>query len=609
MTAFESINRRQLPRFHALVDINYDEKNFLYTIIYHFKQKKFQKVKTTLKPQDFESYMSLINAKSLKFPLHPNDINKFVSRNPQLHLTIALLYCTDGDKGECYPYGFYGTGRNRINLAVHRQVGEDGDLFHYFYIRSNKLDCFLTKKYRDSTGKISTYKGVHCANCFLRFRSSKSLQLHYEMCKHARHQRTSTMQTKHGKKPIIKFKKHKNRFELPIVGFADFESILKPCTNQTCEQCNSFPCICAKSFSVETQQHSVFCYSLIFVDKAGKVFREESYTGQDAIKHFLKTLQECEKDLIAKMRRFRKCSRLKPVQESLFLTSSVCHICRKDFTCSDTKVRDHCHMTGEFLGAAHQTCNLLRIDTEEIPIFFHNGTRYDFHFIIAQLDARFEKISVLAKNSEQFRSISLNSFRLLDSIDHLPASLDELVEDLKRDNRVKFQYLLQWSELIGLDADEKKIKTECASRKGIFPYEFITDYQKLIDAKCIPPIEDFYSSLNNSEISREDHRFASRMFKLFECSNMLDYAKLYCSIDVFLLCEVLMHYRRNTMKSFNLDPCRYYGTPSLAFDIMLDISNVELELFTSMDEVDFIRSAIRGGQSFIATKKAKGGAY
>ena len=43
-------------------------------------------------------------------------------------------------------------------------------------------------------------------------------------------------------------------------------------------------------------------------------------------------------------------------------------------------VRDH--YTGEYRGAAHIICNLKYNVPKNIPIVFHNGSNYDYHFII-----------------------------------------------------------------------------------------------------------------------------------------------------------------------------------------------------------------------------------
>ena len=54
------------------------------------------------------------------------------------------------------------------------------------------------------------------------------------------------------------------------------------------------------------------------------------------------------------------------------------------------KVRDHCHYTGKYRGAAHGICNLYYTTQKTIPIVFHNGSTYDYHFIIKQLAREFK---------------------------------------------------------------------------------------------------------------------------------------------------------------------------------------------------------------------------
>ena len=49
------------------------------------------------------------------------------------------------------------------------------------------------------------------------------------------------------------------------------------------------------------------------------------------------------------------------------------------------KVRDHCHYTGEYRGAAHSICNLKYSVPKEVPLVFDNGSNYDYRFIIIEL--------------------------------------------------------------------------------------------------------------------------------------------------------------------------------------------------------------------------------
>ena len=62
-------------------------------------------------------------------------------------------------------------------------------------------------------------------------------------------------------------------------------------------------------------------------------------------------------------------------------TSEVkaCWICGLDFNAQDIKVLDYCHYSGEFLGWAHNTCNLKRRSLNFTPVVAHNLSNYDLH--------------------------------------------------------------------------------------------------------------------------------------------------------------------------------------------------------------------------------------
>ena len=67
------------------------------------------------------------------------------------------------------------------------------------------------------------------------------------------------------------------------------------------------------------------------------------------------------------------------------------------------KVRDHCHYTGKFRGAAHNICNLRYKVPKEIPIVFHNGSTYDYHFVIKKLAEEFKgEFECLGENTEKY---------------------------------------------------------------------------------------------------------------------------------------------------------------------------------------------------------------
>ena len=65
------------------------------------------------------------------------------------------------------------------------------------------------------------------------------------------------------------------------------------------------------------------------------------------------------------------------------------------------KVRDYCHYTGKYRGGAHSICNLKYIVPKKIIV--HNGSNYDYHFIIKELGEEFKKqFTCLGENTEKY---------------------------------------------------------------------------------------------------------------------------------------------------------------------------------------------------------------
>ena len=83
----------------------------------------------------------------------------------------------------------------------------------------------------------------------------------------------------------------------------------------------------------------------------------------------------------------------------------ICYICEKEFSTNKKhcKVRDHCHYAGKHRGAAHSICNLRYKIPREIPVVFHNGSTYDYHFTIEQLAKEFKgSFDCLGENTDFF---------------------------------------------------------------------------------------------------------------------------------------------------------------------------------------------------------------
>ena len=53
--------------------------------------------------------------------------------------------------------------------------------------------------------------------------------------------------------------------------------------------------------------------------------------------------------------------------------------------------KEHCHYSGEYRGTTHSICNLKYRVPKKIYIIFHNGSNYDYPFVIKELAEELKK--------------------------------------------------------------------------------------------------------------------------------------------------------------------------------------------------------------------------
>jgi hypothetical protein len=167
-------------------------------------------------------------------------------------------------------------------------------------------------------------------------------------------------------------------------------------------------------------------------------------------------------------------------------------------------------------------------------------------------------LEALPYNSERFRSVRVNCFSFKDTLSFLPASLDELTQDLVKDSQHPFKILDQTN----LYPPGSKLK-DLLLRKGVFCYDYCESLQKMLDAKKLPMREEFYSKLRDQHTSEEDYTHAKQVFKGFKCKSLLEYAQLYCLSDVALLSEIFLQFRKIIFENFGLDCAWYISTPQV----------------------------------------------
>ena len=88
-------------------------------------------------------------------------------------------------------------------------------------------------------------------------------------------------------------------------------------------------------------------------------------------------------------------------------------------------MRDHCHITGKYRGAAHCSCNINLRLTKKVPVIFHNLKGYDSHLIFKELSKFNVKISVIPNGLEKYMAFTINkNLFCIDSMQFMNSSLD-----------------------------------------------------------------------------------------------------------------------------------------------------------------------------------------
>ena len=159
-------------------------------------------------------------------------------------------------------------------------------------------------------------------------------------------------------------------------------------------------------------------------------------------------------------------------EEEQFQSSNTCWICEKLIDNDDEKVRDHCHVTGKFRGAAHWSCNINLQLTKKVPVIFHNLRGYDSHLIFNELNKFDVKIEVIPNRLEKYMTFFLNkNLVFIDSMQFTNSSLEKLVKTLTDND---FKYLVE-------EVGSKNL--ELLKQKSTYPYEYMNSFKRFSEEK------------------------------------------------------------------------------------------------------------------------------
>ena len=109
--------------------------------------------------------------------------------------------------------------------------------------------------------------------------------------------------------------------------------------------------------------------------------RSEIYRGKGAIYKFMENmLEEVEYCKMMVKRHFNKNLKMTDEDMDDFNRSNKCYICNEKYVEGVKPIKDHCRITGNYLGSAHDACcSKLRMNLDKIriPVIFHNLRGYD----------------------------------------------------------------------------------------------------------------------------------------------------------------------------------------------------------------------------------------
>ncbi|KAB0790023.1 hypothetical protein PPYR_15685, partial [Photinus pyralis] len=575
-----------IARKKAIINVkNNDKYCFLWSIV----SALYPAQRNPDRPSSYPHFDTVLNSGPITFPIQLNDIKKFERLN---NLAINL-YCLEKRKVLPFLLSENREARaNAINLLVlssnnnkapkNRICPKNTNYFHFAWIKN--LSRLLSSQLSNRG-----HAKFLCNICLNHFSSNRLLEKHTVRCHDIN---KCAVRVPSESEKILKFSHYSNKEKVPFAIYADIECLLENCDT-----------VCGSGENTKLFQKHV-PYSIAFYLKCAydnSLSRFSLYRGADCVSWFINNLHNIALWANAIINNPLPMETLSEAQEEDFKNATHCHICEKPFLENEIRCRDHCHFTSRYRSASHQSCNVNYQNSHAIPVVFHNLSGYDAHFIIRELATAIPgQIKVLPLNKEKYISFSKHVqdtkiiFRFIDSFRFMSSSIDKLASYLSKDKKN-----ITRSEYVGGESE-----FELLTRKGVFPYEYVDCFEKL-NERCLPPKNNFFSSLRGEEISEDDYTHALNIWNSFSIETLGQFSDLYLKTDVLLLADIFENFRNTCLQTYKLDPLHYFSAPGLAFDAMLKITDVQLELLTDIDQVMFIERGIRGGITQCSTRYAK----
>lgn len=583
---------QQLPKHirGVICPKNDDERCFMWAVLmglyYHQLRQEGWDGAHAERIKRYEQFIGNLNLDGIKFPMSRNGIRKFEYQN---NVQIFVYRYRTKQEG-VHPYYISKGERKRvIDLFLH----ESDNKAHYSWIKS-----YDTMLHRQNKHEHHMY---FCHYCCWSFITDQNRLDHEHYCRDFGGQWVKYPEAKDME---VKFTNYYKQLEVPFVIIADFESLVMPIS-----ACSSKPdymehtlldgsIVVGKKKTEKTHLQEPCGYSYIVIRSDGEIFNSNLYRGRNVVRHLLNALASEERAIHQLLRNIVPM-KLTPQQEEAFQQSETCHICKKSlWKCNKEgipeidRVRDHDHITGEFRGSAHNTCNLNYRITPNIPVVFHNLKGYDGHLIMKEIKQSDGELTAIAQNLEKYITFKLRHLKFIDSYQFMGASLQTLVASLAATGDPVQTFKITASEI-------PEDKLPLVLRKGVFCYSYMDSWEKF-EEPCPPPKEAFRNDLNGEDISVEDYKHVQAICQAFKIRTLGEYHDFYLRVDVLQLADVWQNFRKVCMRHYGLDPSHYCTSPGLSWDALLKKTEIKLSLVTDPDMHLMIERGIRGGISMVS---------
>ena len=346
---------------------NNDDKCFQYAITVALNYEEIKKDPQRI--SKIKPFPDQCNWKDIDFPSHSKGWKKIESNNKSSALNILYVpHNTEKIRHGCKSKH----NLNRKNQVILLMI-TDGEKWHYLAVKS------LSALFRGIASKHDW--DFYCLNCFQSYTTENKLKKHNKVCENHDYCYVEMSE----KDKILKYNQGEKSMNVPFIIYADLESLLEKMNT-----CHNNP---EKSSTTKINKHTPSGYSLLtqcsFDTTKNKL---DYYRGKNCMKNFCLDLMEHATKIINYGK--KEMIPLTKKQKDWHNQQNVCHICKIIFKTGDGnnkyhKIKDHCHYAGKYRGAAHNICNLRYKIPKEIPVLFHNGSTYDYHFIIKELAEKF----------------------------------------------------------------------------------------------------------------------------------------------------------------------------------------------------------------------------